>query len=109
MGFNDLLVSTCTVRQYSSISADAYGQPVKTYHDHLIGQLCRLSGAQAREFKVGAEVVIADAKLFIGDVDISERDQVIVDGATYEVLAVIPIKAGTIENHHKECYLRIVR
>ena len=108
MAYVDLLINTCTVRRYTTGAADAYGTPTKTWADHLAGIDCRLTTPTGREIKVGAEVVIADFKLFVGDIDITEQDQVVMGGVTYEVLLVAD-RQDRIGSHHKECYLRTVR
>jgi len=108
MAFADLLISTCIVSRYSSVSSDAYGQPIKTWVNIPPWRPCRLSMASGKEIQVGAEVVLADAKLFIGDVDITEKDRVVIGPLTYEVLFVATVQDGA-GDHHKECYLRVVR
>lgn len=112
MSFTDMLVNSCTIQRYTEGDADAYGTKVKEWADHLTGQACRLmAGGQSgkgREVYVGAEVVIANYTLFIGDVDITEQDRIIVDSVTYEVLLVAD-KQDAIDSHHNECYMRAVR
>lgn len=108
MGFEDLLINTCTVRRYTEGAQDDYGNPAEVWADHLVDQACRLMATNGREIKVGAEVVIADYKLFIADVDITEQDRVVVDSVTYEVLLVADRQDGD-NTHHKECYMRAVR
>lgn len=108
MSFDDLLINTCTVRRYTEGAAGDYGTPAKTWTDHLTDQACRLMATNGRETKVGAEVVIADYKLFIADVDITEQDRVVIDSTTYEVLLVAD-RQDSDDVHHKECYLRVVR
>lgn len=108
MAFADLLINTCTVRRYTDIGTDDYGNPIKDWTDHLPNQACRLMAGAGREVTVGAEVVIADYKLFIQDVAITEQDRVIVDDVTYEVVLVAPRQDDT-GNHHKACYMRTVR
>ena len=109
MSFEDLLVNSCTVRRNTPGVADEYGNPTASWADHLVDKPCRLMAGSGREVKIGAEVVIADYKLFIGDVAITEQDRVIVDaGATYEVLLVAS-KQDSIASHHKECFLRVTR
>ena len=90
---------------------------MKTWADRLEDQACRLmpghassggiSGAGIDVF-TGAKVIIADYTLFIGDVDITEQDRVVIDGITYEVVIVASRQNGTAE-HHKECGLKVVR
>ncbi len=60
------------------------------------------------EIKVGAELVVADYKLFVGDVDITEQDRIIIDSLTYEILLVENYADGS-SDHHKQCWLRISR
>lgn len=108
MSFESLLIDTCTVKRFSEAGEDDYGQPTGAWNDHLTDEPCRLGASSGREVKFGAEVVIADYRLFIGDVDITEQDRVVVDGITYEVLLVLSRKDG-IGDHHKECFMRLVR
>lgn len=108
MAFADLLINTCTVRRYTDAGTDAYGNPIEDWGDHLTNLACRLMAGAGREVTIGAEVVIADYKLFIQNVDITEQDRVIVDEVTYEVLLVAPRQDG-IGRHHKACYMRAVR
>jgi hypothetical protein len=108
VSFTDLLINTCTVKRWNPTGTDEYGNSTGSWDDHLIDQNCRLMASSGREIMVGAEVVIADYKLFIGDVDITERDRVVLDSTTYEVLLVAPRQDSSSE-HHLECYLRVVR
>lgn len=108
MAFADLLINRCTVRRYTDAGTDAYGNPIEDWGDHLTNQACRLMVGAGREVKVGAEVVIADYKLFIQNVNITEQDRVIVNDVTYEVLLVSP-RQDAIEKHHKVCHMRTVR
>lgn len=113
MSYADLLINTCTTRRFSEGAFDDYGVRVKTWADGLTNQRCRLApssgvGFGGREIKVGAEVVIADYKLFIEDVDITEQDRVIISGITYEVLLVEDF-ADSTATHHKRCWLKVVR
>lgn len=108
MSFVSLLINTCTVERYTIGAADAYGIPAKTWANHLTDEACRLMATTGREVLVGAEVVIADYKLFIGDVDITEQDRVVIDSITYEVL-LVEDKQDDSASHHKECAMRVVR
>ena len=108
MTYASLLINTCTVKYFTEGAADSYGNPAKTWSDRLTDEPCRLTATGGREVQVGAEVVIADYKLFLGDVTIIEQDRVIIDSVTYEVLLVTDRQDGT-GSHHKECFLRTVR
>lgn len=108
MSFADLLIDTCTVQRFTAGAADDYGNPARTWADHISDQACRLMVTTGRELKIGAEVVVADYKLFIEDVDITEQDRVIISAITYEILLVIARK-DSISEHHKELLMRTVR
>lgn len=118
MSYTSLLIHLASVYRYPSGGAvDAYGTPAKVYA--LVPTLpeeipCRIQSAMGREVLVGAELVVADYKLFLGDVILSERDRVKVFWGTteawyeYEIL-MVEDKQDSLGSHHKECWLRIVR
>ena len=108
MSYTSLLVETCTVRRFTEGSAGNYGNKALTWADHLTDEPCRLVASSGKEIKVGAEIVVADYELFLGNVDITERDKVIVNSITYEVLLVSNYVDGTAA-HHTQCLLRISR
>lgn len=108
MSLATLLINTCTVKRYVVGPVDAYGHPAKSWVDHLVDEPCRWSTPSNREVQVGAEVVIASLQLFLGDVDITEQDRVVLDGVTYEILSSSTRQDGAGE-HHVECLLRTVR
>jgi len=107
MSYLTLLINTCTVKRHAVTGTDAYGQPVYNWTDHLTDEPCRWSTPKNTEIKVGAEVVIVDKQLFLGDVDITEQDRVVLDGNTYEVVSSVKRQDGTGE-HHVEAFLRRV-
>ena len=109
MSYTSLLIQTCTIQRFSEGVPDAYGNPVLTWDlTYLEDEACRLTASSGREIKVGAEIVVADYKLFLGDVDITEQDRVVIDSLTYEVLLVQDYADG-LSNHHKQCWMRISR
>ena len=118
MSYTSLLINSASVYRYTPGTPDAYGQPtIGASWDivpALLGIPCRIQSAKGREIVVGAEVVVADYKLFLGDVILSEQDKVSVYWGTtpawyeYEILMVEDKQDG-VDSHHKECYLRIVR
>ena len=108
MTFATLLIDTCTVRRFTEGAQDAYGIPAKTWANHLVDEPCRVSTPTGIEIKVGAEIVIADLLLFIGDVDVTEQDRIVLNTITHEILLVKDRQNG-VGSHHKECYLRTVR
>lgn len=108
MSYDSLLINTCTTQRFVEGAADDYGKPSINWGDHVIDTPCRLTPSVGREVKVGAMVVVAEYNLFLGDVDVTERDQVIIDEITYEILLVTNRQNG-VDDHHKECLLRTVR
>jgi len=108
VSYTSLLIDTCTVQRYTEGAADDYGNPTLTWAAHLTDEACRLVASTGREIKVGAELVIADYKLFLDDVDITEQDRVVMGALTYEVLLVQDYKDSTA-SHHKQVWLRISR
>lgn len=108
MSYSSLLTDHCTIRRFAEGALDDYGAPAKTWSSYLTNQPCRLVTGSGREINVGAEVVIADYKLFLKDVAITEQDRVKIGSVTYEVLLVAD-KEDAIGSHHKECLLRVVR
>lgn len=108
MSYISLLISECTIQRFNEGTKDNYGNPALTWADHLVDTPCRLMASSGREIKVGAELVIADYKLFLGAVDITEQDRVVLDGNTYELLLVQDRADGT-NSHHKEVMMRISR
>ena len=107
MSYTSLLIDTCTVRRYTEGVVDDYGTPAKDWDDH-VDEDCRLEAGAGIELTIGAELVIADYRLFLGDVDITEQDRVIIGTITYEVLLVADKQDG-IDSHHKECLMRVTR
>ena len=108
MSYTSLLINTCTTQRFTEGAADDYGNPALTWADKLSDIACRLETAKGRELKVWAELVIADYKLFVGDVDIIEQDRIVIDSLTYEVLLVETF-ADSSSDHHKQIWLRISR
>ncbi len=108
MSYTSLLMQTCTTERFTESAADDYGIPAKTWTNHLVEEPCRLVSGAGREVSVGASVVIAEYRLFLGDVDITEQDRVTVDTILYEVLLVTK-RQDSLRGHHKECLLRCVR
>ncbi len=109
MSYTSLLIHTCTIQRYTEGIADSYGNPTLTWDlTYLENQSCRLVAAPGKELKIGAELVIADYKLFLESIDITEQDRVVIGGLTYEVLLVQDYSDDSV-SHHKQCWLRISR
>jgi len=118
VSYTSLLINSASVWRYTVGTPDAYGQPTIGGGWAVVAELsdipCRIMSAKGKEIVIGAEVVVADYKLFLGDVILTEQDRVKVCWGTpdswkeYEILLVSDIQDGA-DSHHKECYLRIVR
>ena len=107
MSYASLLIDSCVIQRFTAGLPDAYGNPTLVWADHLTVD-CRLVASSGREIKVGAEIVVADYKLFVESIDITERDRVVIGGNTYEVLLVQDYADDSV-SHHKQCWLRISR
>jgi len=108
MTFDSLLIDTCDVQRYTEGAADDYGHPAKTWATTYDDEPCRHVSGKGREVKIGQEVVIIYDELFIGDIDITEQDRVIIAGLTYQVLSVV-FRQDYLGPHHKHCYLEVVK
>ena len=116
MSYTSLLINSASVWRKSPGIPDAYGTPDPGWAvvPALSDIPCRIMPVSGVEVKIGAEVVIADYQLFLGDVTVTEQDRVKVYWGTvdawveYEILLVKDRQDGT-DSHHKECLLRVVR
>lgn len=108
MAFETLLINTCDIERFTEGAADSYGTPVKAWAVEHANEPCRHISGKGREVRIGQEVVIVYDQLFVGDIDITEQDRVIIDTVTYQVLAVVFRQDG-FGAHHKQCYLEMVK
>jgi len=114
LSFTSLLIDTCTILEDTGTVQDNYGTitPDWTPVTDLEDISCRLTTGSGREITIGAEVVIADYKLFLEDklgaVVVTEQNRVRIAGLDYEVLLVANRQDG-VGSHHKQLWLRIVR
>ena len=108
MSFNSLLIDECDIYRNTPGAADNYGKPTASWGVHINDEPCRLMSTTGTEIIIGAEVVVANYKLFIGDLDITEQDRIVLDSITYEILLVNDKQDG-VNSHHKELFLRTVR
>lgn len=110
MTFASLLINTCTILEDTGAVPDDYGNitPNWTAVAGLTDIACRLMAGTGREIMIGAEVVIADYKLFLEDVAVTEQNRVRISAIDYETLQVAT-RQDSVGNHHKQCWLRVVR
>ena len=108
MIYDSLLINICDIQRFTDGAIDDYGQPAKiwtTLHDD---EPCRHVSGQGREIKIGQEVVIVYDQLFVGDIDVTEQDRVVIDGVTYQILSVVFRQDG-FGTHHKQCFLEVIK
>lgn len=108
MSYESLLIDVCTIERNTPGAPDDYGHTVDVWANHLVDEPCRLMATRSREIAQGAEVVIAGYQMFLNDVDVTERDRVIHNSITYEILQVSTRQDSKTE-HHKELMLRTVK
>jgi len=105
--FTGLLNKSCTIQRPSSSGVGAGGRDITTFAELSTGNACRLNPGTGQEYIIDRQTVVAEFVLFLnGDVDITEKDQVIIGSKTYEVLLV---KDAAGHSHHLECDLKLVR
>lgn len=102
------LKDRCIIQRFTAGTADYYGHPAKVWTYLSSNVPCRLIAGSGRELQIGAEVVIAEYKLSLRGVSITEQDRVIISGTTYEVL-LVKTRLDGAGSYHKECILRLVR
>jgi hypothetical protein len=108
MSFDSLLIDTCNIQRFTAGVADDYGHPAKTWPTLHSDEPCRHISGKGREIKIGQEVVVIYDELFVGDIDVTEQDRVILDCTTYQVVAVV-FREDSMGSHHKQLYLEIVK
>jgi head-tail adaptor len=84
------LGQTCTISRCSGAIKDAWGQPTGAWADLATNVPCRLANERGQEYTdTERQVTVKLDRLFLRvGRDITERDRVTLDGATYEVLFV---------------------
>ena len=107
MSYDSLLINTCTIRRFTDGATDAYGNPARTWADHLVNQPCRQVYGKEVEIKVGAEVCIVYDELFVKDIDVNIWDRVVIGADTYDIVSVVRRQDST-GGHHRQCYLQRV-
>ena len=108
MTFDSLLIHTCDIESFTETGTDDYGRPTGNWTPTYENEPCRHVSGQGREIKVGQEVVIVYDQLFLGDVEITEQNRVVIDTVTYQVLSVVFREDG-FGAPHKHCYLEVVK
>jgi len=104
MTFDGLLIHTCDIESFSETGTDDYGHPIGNWTPTYENEPCRHISGQGREIKVGQEVVIVYDQLFLGDVEITEQNRVVIDTVTYQILSVV-FRNDNAGAHHKQCFL----
>lgn len=107
MSFKSLLNKTCTIRRFTVTGQDVYNKDTGSFEDLAIGVACALQAKTTgnRELFVDSQAVVTTHALFLEPRDVTEKDQVVVEGVTYDVLTV---RSPTGRTHHLELDLRSV-
>ncbi|GAH72242.1 unnamed protein product, partial [marine sediment metagenome] len=86
MTYISLLINECDIQEFTVAPApDGYGQPIKTWQIKVVGGVsyddipCRHVSGKGREVKVGQETHIIYDELYVGDIDVTVQDRVIID------------------------------
>jgi len=108
MSYTSMLIDTCTFETPATGAQDAYGHPAITWSDLLVDEACRLNTVRGVELKIGANVVVINDVLFVGDISVTEQDRVTVGGILYDILLVKTMQ-DSVGTHHKELYLKAHR
>jgi len=108
MTFENLLINTCTIERFGEGVADAYGIKAKTWTATYTDEPCRHVSGKGREVRVGQETHIIYDELFVGDIDVTVQDRVIIDTETYQVVDMLIPQDG-VGVHHKQLFLEIVK
>jgi hypothetical protein len=105
MSYSDLLIHVCDISRHTSNSIDDYGNPVLTWSTIYTTEPCRLVPTGGREITVDKQVVVSDWLLHLKPtVTVTERDRVVIDLATYEIV-LVQIRNATTAAHHVEASL----
>jgi hypothetical protein len=109
MSFQSLLYQRASILRNTASGKDTHGAPNETWTAVYTSVPCRLANSRGKEVLVKDQNVIEDNVLFMGaSADVTERDKILLDGVTYEILFVdAPRNATAI--HHKQLSLRTVR
>jgi len=108
MTFESLLINTCDIERFTEGVADNYGTPDKTWAIEHPDEPCRHISGKGREVRVGQEIHIVYDELYVGDIDVTVQDRVIIDTETYQVVDV-EFRQDGAGAHHKKLFLEIVR
>ena len=94
MTYLALLTQSCTVQRCTRPSEDDWGQGVESWADLATGVACRLSAAKGREVTDEAkQVTVRSDRLYLPDgTDVTERDRVVLESLTYQVVATGEMK-----------------
>lgn len=108
MTFATLLINICNVQRFRETATDDYGQPAGSWETIHTDKPCRHVSGKGREVKIGQEVHIVYDELYIGDIDVTVQDRIVIDSETYQVVDLLFRQDG-IGVHHKHLFLEIVK
>lgn len=117
MTIQSLLHQRCTIIHRAAEPGDRWNTPVLTVTTIETDVACRLQRrgtrqgiAESKELLVNRDTSTSEWKLFLlPDQDVSQYDQVVEGGRTFEVVGhEYAVPTPTTESHHLEVLLRLV-
>ena|ERR1035437_8998213 len=110
MSFIDLLIHVCIIQRPTPGTVDAYGVPAKSWNaTYLTNVPCRFAQQTGKQFWNGVQLEVIDFKVFLEDIDVTEQDRIVWEGNYYKVLQVDQIGDATVNHHHRELQVQILR
>ena len=111
MSFLDLLIHTCDIERFAVTGTDAYGNPVKAWTKTYTNEPCRFGPQTGAMVWTGTMNETVDFKVFLPELDITEEDRILWhhDEKYYKVLIVDHVADSTVNHHHREVSVRIIR
>jgi head-tail adaptor len=104
--FDEMLISTCTISRRAA-GDDRYGQKNGAFAPVTVDWPCRVSTSSGgREQQTEKKNAFDTVVVFMRPTDITEKDQVTVDG--YPLMNVVGIRNPSSMNHHYEVKCELV-
>lgn len=108
MSYEDLLTDVCDISRYTEGAADDYGNLVKTWATVYTAEPCRLVPSGGREITVDKQVVVSNWLIHLeATVVITERDRIVIDSQTYEVILVQNRNGATVKHHVEAALMKV--
>lgn len=90
MSYIAMLNQRCTIERPSPSATDAWGRPTGAYVTVAANVPCRLAMERGREVaRAQSELTTKSDRLYLPlETDVAERDRVVLEGVTYDVVFV---------------------